>query len=128
MPLEEMKILLVEDYAYRKDLLRDLLQNIGYTLALATNIGSDTFDKAREERPDLILIHTFIPRTSCLEEIRRLKADPRTDLFPILLVAGTAMPGERQKCLESGCDGYLAEPFSHDELKEEIEKLLTLAN
>ena len=67
-------------------------------------------EKAREEKPDLILIEVSPTMMDGFEVIHRLKADPQTHTIPILAVTAKAMPGGREICLESGCDGYLTKP------------------
>jgi len=103
------------------------LDAIGYPATSVVANGIEALRKAYEEKPDLILLDILIPGMNGLEVARRLKADPLTRSILILAVTAKAMPGDREKCLESGCDGYLAKPYLHQKLKEEIEKLLSKA-
>ncbi len=121
MPLK--KILVVEDYTDVAELIQMQLERIGLTSLVATN-GPEALRKAQEEKPDLILMDIVLPGMSGLDVARRLKSDPSTRSIPILAVTAKAMPGDRGKCLESICDGYLAKPFLLEQLEEEIEKLL----
>lgn len=120
----EKKVLLVEDHADTAGLIQKQLSHIGYPTVLVAANGPDALQKAYEEKPDLILMDISLPGMSGIEVTRRLKADPHTRSIPILAVTVKAMPGDRERCLESGCDGYLAKPFLHQQLKVEIEKLL----
>ncbi len=127
MSTGQKKILLVEDHADTAELLQYELKAIGYpTISVAVN-GAEALRKVYEEKPDLILLDIVLPDMSGLELARKLKADPRTRAVLILAATAKAMHGDREKCLESGCDGYLAKPFLPKQLKEEITKLLAPA-
>ncbi|MFQ5904361.1 MAG: response regulator [Candidatus Binatia bacterium] len=131
MALQKMpqrKILVAEDHADTVELLQIQLKRIGYPDVLVATNGLDALDKAREEKPDLILMDIRLPGMNGLEVTRRLKADPQTRPILILALTAKAMPSDRKMCLESGCDGYLAKPVLPHQLKAEIEKLLTQAD
>ncbi len=125
MSLADTKVLVVEDHGDTVELLQMQLKQIGYLNVLVATDGVDALNKARDENPHVILMDISLPLMNGFEAAQRLKADPQTRPIPILAVTAKAMPGDREKCLESGCDAYLAKPISRQELKEEIEKLLT---
>ena len=124
MSLADAKVLVVEDHGDTLELLQMQLRQIGYLNVLVATDGVDALNKARDEKPHVILMDISLPLMNGFEAAQRLKADPQTRPIPILAVTAKAMPGDREKCLESGCDAYLAKPISRQELKEEIEKLL----
>jgi CheY-like chemotaxis protein len=124
MSLEKAKILVVEDHGDTVELLQMQLKQIGYPDVLVATDGIDALHRALQDKPRVILMDISLPRMNGFEAAQKLKADPRTCAIPILAVTAKAMPGDREKCLESGCDGYLAKPISRQELKDEIEKLL----
>jgi two-component system cell cycle response regulator DivK len=100
------------------------LELLGYPTSLVARNGSIALQIVREEVPDLILMDIMLPGMDGFELARNLKANPLTRAIPILAVTAKAMPGDRERCLASGCDGYLAKPFLPPKLKAEIEKLL----
>ena len=73
---------------------------------------------SEESSPDLILLDIQLPDISGEEAARRLKADAQTRAIPIIAVTAFAMPGDREKILESGCDDYISKPFSIREFLE----------
>jgi two-component system alkaline phosphatase synthesis response regulator PhoP len=115
------KILVVEDQAKLADLLQLQLQRIGLTSVVATT-GLPALRKVREEKPDAILLDLISPDISGLEGVAKLKDEVSTRFIPILAITDMAL--SLKKCLEIGVDGHLVKPFSHHELKEEIEKIL----
>jgi two-component system cell cycle response regulator DivK len=104
-------VLIVEDHELHVKLLRDILNFYGYA-TLTTASGGAAIDIARQQRPDLILLDIRLPDIEGTEVAGRLKADPDTRTTPIIAVTAFAMPGDRERCIDSGCDDYIAKPVS----------------
>jgi two-component system cell cycle response regulator DivK len=115
------RILIVEDNELNLKLLRDLLEYQGYTILVAS-LGRTAIDIARQQRPDLILLDVQLPDISGFDVASELKALERTRSIPIIAVTAFAMPGDRERILASGCDAYVAKPFSIDEVLALIER------
>jgi len=105
------RILVVEDNELNLKLLQDLLEFQGYTI-LVSSLGATAIEIARQQRPDLILLDIQLPDISGTEVAYQLKANEGTRSIPIVAVTAFAMAGDRERILESGCDDYLAKPFS----------------
>jgi CheY-like chemotaxis protein len=101
-------VLIAEDNPDSRDALRALLEAYGYEVLEAEN-GGEAIDKARELRPDLILMDIMMPYKDGLEATRTLRADPEFRQVPILAL--TAMAGSRELALKAGCDDYLQKPI-----------------
>ena len=118
-------ILIVEDDPKNLKLIRDLLQIRGYTTLEATD-GKQGVDMAREKMPDLILMDIQMPVMDGFEAISILKADPVTKNIPIIALTAFAMQGDREKCMEAGCNGYITKPLDTrafvTKVKEYLEK------
>ncbi|MGH7826953.1 MAG: response regulator [Candidatus Binatia bacterium] len=117
------RILLVEDHIDTLDVLKNELAFLGYETTTAQN-GLEAVDLAEAEHPDLIIMDIMLPKMNGFEAIAQIQSNPNTQSIPILAATAKAMPGDREKCLKAGFDGYLAKPFSHVELGHAIEKLL----
>ncbi len=122
---KDTTILTVDDNdALRYSLSRTLKEG-GYTVKEAAN-GADALRLA-EEGPDLITLDVHLPDMDGFEICRILKANPRTSHIPILHISATFVDTEyRVRGLETGADGYLAEPISRDELLATVGALLRL--
>lgn len=105
------RILIVEDTEDNRRILRDLLTAAGYEILEATD-GGQGVTMALVEQPDLILMDIQLPVIDGYEAARRLKADPATRHIPVVAVTSYALSGDEDKALASGCDGYVAKPFS----------------
>lgn len=105
------RILIVEDTEDNRRILRDLLTAAGYEILEAMD-GAEGVKMALAEQPDLILMDIQLPVIDGYEAARRLKADPATRHIPVVAVTSYALSGDEDKALASGCDGYVAKPFS----------------
>jgi two-component system cell cycle response regulator DivK len=118
-------VLIVEDDPKNLKLIRDLLQIRGYTTLEATD-GKQGVDMARAKMPDLILMDIQMPVMDGFEAISILKADPVTKSIPIIALTAFAMQGDREKCIEAGCNDYITKPLDTrafvTKVKEYLEK------
>ena len=116
-------ILYVEDNELNRKIVRDLLKRTSYELIEAFD-GEAGVAKARETRPDLILMDIQLPKISGMEAMRLLRADPITAATPMVAITSFALSGDEQKAREAGATAYLAKPYSPFELLGLIRKLL----
>ena len=116
-------ILLVEDNEMNRDMLSRRLKRKGYEVIMAVD-GAEGVSKAESELPDIILMDMSLPILDGWEATRRLKSNERTKDIPIIAQTAHAMAGDREKCLEAGCDDYATKPVELRVLLEKIESLL----
>jgi two-component system, cell cycle response regulator DivK len=116
------KILLVEDNEMNRDMLSRRLIKKGYEVVMALD-GEQALEMARAEAPDLILMDISLPGLDGWEATRRLKAMPETQAIPIIALTAHAMAGDREKCLEAGCNDYDTKPVEFPRLLGKIQEL-----
>jgi two-component system, cell cycle response regulator DivK len=117
------RILVVEDQEDLRGVLRDLLSGSGYGVVEAAD-GQDGIDKAKSERPDLILMDIQLPVLDGYEATRQIKADPSLANTPIIAVSSFAMKGDEEKARGAGCDHYVTKPYSPLQLLRTIRGVL----
>ena len=117
------KILLVEDNPATIDVIQKELVFLGYESVVAED-GKEGVDKATSIMPDLIIMDISLPKMDGLEASTAIRKSPKTQAIPILAATARALPGDKEKCLQAGCDDYIAKPFTHRELGAAIKKLL----
>jgi len=117
------KILLVEDNPATVDIIQTELEFLGYDSAIAEN-GQKAVDLAATYRPDLIVMDISLPKLDGLEATTLIRNNSKTQNIPILAATARALPGDREKCIQAGCDDYIAKPFTHRELGAVIKKLI----
>jgi len=116
-------ILVVEDNIDNYELVRFILERAGYDVFLAMN-GRDGVAAARLQQPDLILMDLTMPEMDGWLAAERLKADEATKSIPLYALSAHALPSERKRALEAGCDGYVLKPIHMAGFLEVIEQAL----
>ena len=113
------KILLVEDNEMNRDMLSRRLARKGFEVVIAVD-GAEAVKMAESEMPALILMDMSLPVMDGWEATRLLKAQDLTKGTPIIALTAHAMSGDREKCLEAGCDDYDTKPIEFKRLLEKI--------
>jgi CheY-like chemotaxis protein len=116
-------ILVVEDNEANQLLASSVLEREGYLVELAAN-AREAVERVTTNQPDLILMDVQLPGEDGLGLARRLKADPKTTMIPIVALTAHAMVGDREEALAAGCVGYIAKPINTRTFGEEIRKYL----
>jgi CheY-like chemotaxis protein len=117
------KILLIEDNEMNRDMLSRRLTRKGFEIAIAED-GEKGVQMAQTEAPSLILMDISLPVMDGYEATRQIKANPTTRSIPVVALTAHAMSGDREKCLEAGCDEYETKPVDLPRLLDKIEQLL----
>jgi len=113
------RILVVEDNLDNYELVRFLLEKAGYEV-LAARTGRQGIEMAGQELPDLILMDLTLPVMDGWTAALQLKADPKTAHIPLLALTAHTLPGDRQRALESGFNGYISKPINISRFSESI--------
>jgi len=119
-----MKILVVEDNVFNRDLIRRFLEPEGFEVVVAHD-GADGLARAVADKPDLVLMDMSLPVVDGWEATRRMKADPATARIPVIALTAHAMLGDREKALDAGCDDYDTKPIDIERLLSKIRALLS---
>lgn len=117
------KILIVEDDPMIRDVLSRRLQIEGYQVITACD-GGEGVQRARVNRPDLIVMDMGLPVLNGWQATYRIRSMPMTKSIPIIALTAYAMKEDRAKCLLAGCDEYESKPVEIARLLEKIQILL----
>jgi two-component system, cell cycle response regulator DivK len=117
------KILLIEDNEMNRDMLSRRLERKGYEVAVAAD-GRQGVAVATDGGFDLILMDMSLPQLDGWEATRQLRAHERTRSTPVIALTAHAMPGDREKAIDAGCDDYDSKPVDFPRLLEKIEARL----
>lgn len=115
------RILLAEDEPDMAMGLRDNLQFEGYEVFTAAD-GEEAIEKAKAERPDLIVLDVMMPKRDGLEVCRAVREAGFT--VPILMLTAKSQEIDIVRGLEAGADDYVTKPFSVRELLARIKAIL----
>jgi two-component system phosphate regulon response regulator PhoB len=123
MGMQNKRILVVEDEAPIRDMLRFALERADFRISLAGDVPEARL-RIAESRPDLILLDWMMPGVSGIEFTRELKTGPMTKDIPIIMVTARAEEEDTVRGLNVGCDDYISKPFSFPELTARIQAVL----
>ncbi len=120
MTTESLDILVIEDNEQNRYLLTFLLEKSGHRVR-ATVDGPTGIDAALAMPPDLILLDIQLPTMHGYAVAQALRGIARLRHTPIVAVTSYAMPGDREKALAAGCDGYIEKPIDPDTFVSQVE-------
>ena len=117
-------VMIIEDHDICAGLLTNLLRAKGYEVIHLVD-GKNLIKLANEHLPDLFIMDIQLPGLSGLELTKQLKAAETLNHIPVIAVTAFAMKGDREKCLNAGCDDYIAKPISVPGFIETVERYLS---
>jgi two-component system cell cycle response regulator DivK len=123
MAEERKKVLCVEDNTVNMLLVSRIVEAEGHELIKAED-GYTALDILNGTVPDIILLDINLPGIDGLELARRFKSDDRLAPVPLIATTAQVLVGDRERCLEAGCDDYLPKPLDIRKLREVIRRYL----
>ena len=121
-----MKILVVDDDAHIRDLVRIKLQTSGHEVITA-NDGEEGLATALRELPGLALLDIAMPRLTGLDVCRQLRDNPTTAMMPIVLITARSSESDVEAGFAAGADDYITKPFSPRDLVTRLEAIFERA-
>jgi two-component system cell cycle response regulator DivK len=117
-------ILIVDDNELHLRLGQELLQAHGYQVDVANN-GVEALTKIRERQPDLVLLDIKMPGISGLDLAQEMRRDPSLAALPVVAVTALARQSDKEACVDAGCNGYMAKPYTMRELLDLVARYLS---
>jgi CheY-like chemotaxis protein len=121
------QILIVEDKATSRELLRAVLERQGYGVIEAKD-GEEALQQLRTATLDLVLLDLQIPIRNGYDVLQRIRSDDRLAHLPVVALTASAMQGDREKALAAGFTGYIAKPVGPAQLRELVTQMLGAAS
>lgn len=120
------KIIIVEDNPVNQKVIKKLVTLFGHDSVVISD-GFKVIDMVKSYKPDLILMDIQLIGISGIEVTKKIKADDETKSIPVVAVTASATSEDRERIIkESGCDDYLAKPFSPKELSDKISRFFVV--
>jgi len=130
MAKEVRKVLIVDDEPDMREFAQAALEGEGYQLRLAAD-GGEGIEKAKSERPDLIIMDVQMPKKDGFSALYDLRQDPATKSIPVILLTGVAKKtGVRfsaetvEEYMGERPQAFLSKPVEADELRRTARRLL----
>jgi len=122
-PVLSKKILVADDIAMNRELMREVLESSGYLVVEARD-GGEAIREAYEGQPDLILLDIDMPVLNGYAVARRLRQDKHFGEVPIIAITGLSSREDRERAYDAGFNAFLRKPFNLSNLMAEIECFL----
>ncbi|MFQ5680461.1 MAG: response regulator transcription factor [Candidatus Omnitrophota bacterium] len=117
------KIVLVEDEPLIATMVKARLEANDYEVLIASN-GLDGLQLIRKEIPDLAILDVMLPRVNGYQICAMVKANPRYNKVPIIMLTACAQESDKDKGRQCGADAYITKPFEAKELLATIKRLI----
>jgi DNA-binding response OmpR family regulator len=115
-------VLLAEDEPNIVESLTFLLKRAGFKIKVASD-GRQALDTALEKQPAVLVLDLMLPELDGYEVLRRLRADPRGEKLPVLMLTAKGQRIDRETALECGADRFMTKPFSNAEITAAVVEL-----
>jgi two-component system, cell cycle response regulator DivK len=119
----KQKILIVEDDNQSLYMLTFLLESNQYEV-IQSNNGHDGIAKAKEFKPDAIILDIQLPEMNGYEVTKELRENDELKNIPIIVVTSFAMIGDKNKALDAGADGYIEKPIDPETFISQMESFI----
>jgi CheY-like chemotaxis protein len=117
------RILVIDDEAYARQLVRALLERAGYEVSTASS-ADEGLQTMRATRPDMVTVDLMMPGRSGLDLLAEKLSDPMIQPIPSLVVSAVGLNADLEKALALGAAGALSKPFSQHQLLEAVRELM----
>lgn len=120
-------ILIAEDNAVNRELLREMLAANDYHVIEARN-GQEVLTRMEETEPDLVLLDINMPVLDGFAVLQRIREHSKFRQLPVVAVTAYAMKEDRERVLNAGFNSYVAKPIESAVLLKEMARLITCCN
>ena len=116
------RVLIADDAAYMREMLRDILTQGGYTVVAEASDGDEAVEAFGEHSPDLVTLDIVMPRKSGLEALREIMQ--RDSGACVVMCSALGQEALVKDMLAAGARGYLVKPFKPDQVLDVVGKAL----
>ena len=116
-------VLVVEDNERNRKLVRTILEFRGLEVVECED-GAPSLELARKHKPALVLMDIQLPTMDGIAALARLRADPETAGIPVVAVTASVTPGERDRVVAAGFNGYVSKPIDVATFGDMVQKHL----
>jgi two-component system chemotaxis response regulator CheY len=121
---KSMRILVVDDFATMRKVIRNLLKQGGYENVVEAEDGVAAFKKIKTEKIDFIISDWNMPNMTGIELLKAVRADAEVSATPFLMVTAESLQENVIAAVKAGVSNYIVKPFTAETLDEKIAKIV----
>ena len=118
-----MKVLVVDDFATMRRILRGVLKEIGFTKIVEADDGSTALAVLKKDKVGLIVSDWNMPEVTGLELLKAVRGDESMKNVPFLMVTAEGQKDSVVQAVQAGVNNYVVKPFTADTIKEKLEQI-----
>ncbi len=118
-----MKILIVDDFSTMRRILKNLLRDLGFSNTQEADDGLTAWPMLQTGNFDFLVSDWNMPGMTGLDLLKKVRADPKLNSLPILLVTAESKREQIIEAAQAGVNGYVVKPFTAGTLEEKINKI-----
>jgi two-component system chemotaxis response regulator CheY len=119
----KMKVLIVDDFATMRRILRNILKQIGFTDITEADDGSTALKELKKEKYDLILSDWNMPEMAGIDLLNAIRADDELKGIPFVMITAEAQKDNIVGAVKAGVNSYVVKPFTADTINEKLKKV-----
>lgn len=119
MSKETAKILMADDSAFMRNVLKNILENNGYKNFIEASDGREALEKIKTEKPDLILLDVIMPNIGGIEVIKEIGKQ-----YKVIIVSAVGQEKIVKEAEDYGAVGYIIKPFDNNQVLAEVNKII----
>jgi two-component system chemotaxis response regulator CheY len=120
----ELRFLVVDDFSTMRRIVKNLLQELGYPNVQEADDGSTALPMLKTGNFDFVITDWNMPQLPGLELLKAVRADPKLNHLPVLMVTAEAKREQIVEAAQAGVSGYVIKPFTAQTLGEKLAKIL----
>ncbi len=125
MPDTSMKVLVVDDFATMRRIVKNILTQLGYKNIIEADDGTTALDILKQEKIDLIISDWNMPKMTGLDLLKNVRGNPEMADTPFIMVTAEAQQDNIILAVKAKVSQYIVKPFTADTLGEKISKVFS---
>ncbi len=118
-----MKVLIVDDFATMRKIVRNILKQIGFEDISEAEDGNVALQVLKNEKVGLVVTDWNMPNMTGLDLLRNIRQDPKLGQTPVLMVTAEGLKENVLEAVKAGVNNYVVKPFTAEILQEKIEAI-----
>jgi two-component system chemotaxis response regulator CheY len=121
MPNLKMHVLVVDDFATMRKIIRNILKQVGFEHIHEADDGTTALPILRDENIGLVVTDWNMPNMSGLELLQKIRGNIKTQNIPVIMVTAEGQKENIIAAVKAGVDNYIVKPFTAETLKEKLD-------
>jgi two-component system chemotaxis response regulator CheY len=120
---KNLRILIVDDFSTMRRIVKNLLNDLGYTNTAEAEDGQSALNLLRSQPFDFVVTDWNMPGMTGIELLKAIRADAKLAKLPVLMVTAEAKREQIVEAAQAGVNGYIIKPFTAETLKDKLAKI-----